>query len=181
MNVFDSGQAAFNRVWLGTGFASGPSSQVYWRNLEPRVETGFTALPGGPGGSGGILGGSGLAVSRHSAHPQEAVKLVHFLIRAQIESIEKRNASDNQPEFYKVPAVSDAYRHSEKAIKDGSPVVHRPSIETGSQYMNVSKAYLDEVHSVLTGEKGAPQAAAELEKQLIKITGFRTGPPKVGN
>jgi trehalose/maltose transport system substrate-binding protein len=52
MNVFDSGRAAFDRVWLGTSIArGGPSSQVYWRNLDPLVKTGFTSIPGGPGGS----------------------------------------------------------------------------------------------------------------------------------
>ena len=50
MNVFDSGEAAFNRVWLGTSVArSGPSSRLRWRSLEPRVKTGFASLPGGPG------------------------------------------------------------------------------------------------------------------------------------
>ncbi len=34
------------------------------------------------------------------------------------------------------------------------------------------------VHSVLTGQSGAPQAAAQLERQLIQLTGFRAGPPK---
>jgi hypothetical protein len=36
------------------------------------------------------------------------------------------------------------------------------------------------VHSVLTGEKKAPEAAATLEKQLIQITGFKTGLPSTG-
>lgn len=171
MNVFDSGGAVFNRVWLGTSVArSGPSSQVYWRSLEPRVSTGFTRVPGGPGGSAGTLGGSGLAVSRHSVHPREAVKLVHFLIHAQIESIEKRrNASVKQPAFYN-------WDHSEKSIQ-GVRVVHRPSIETGSKYEQVSALYVAAVHSVLTGEKEAPEAAAELEKQLMQVTGYRSGPP----
>jgi hypothetical protein len=31
---------------------------------------------------------------------------------------------------------------------------------------------------VLTRQKGAQAAGAELEEQLIKITGFRAGPPK---
>jgi hypothetical protein len=33
------------------------------------------------------------------------------------------------------------------------------------------------VHAVLTQEKSAPEAAAELEKELVKMTGFKTGPP----
>ena len=170
MNVFDSGRAAFNRLWLGTSVArSGPSSQVYWRGLEPRVSSGFTSVPGGPGGSGGAFGGAGLAVSRHSAHPQEAVKLVRFLLHAQIESIEKRRSEyQNQPAFYK-PDQSNSTR--------GVKIVHRPSIETGSRYTQVSAAYAAALHSVLMAKQGAPEAAAELEKQLIRITGFHTGPP----
>jgi trehalose/maltose transport system substrate-binding protein len=30
---------------------------------------------------------------------------------------------------------------------------------------------------VLTGEKGAPEAAAALENELVRITGFKKGPP----
>ncbi len=178
MNVFDSGGAAFDRVWLGASIArAGPSTGVHWRSLEPRVKAGFTSVPGGPGGSAGALGGAGLGVSRHSDHPQEALKLVRFLIHAQIESIEnRRSASGSQPEFYNLPPASE---HPEKSIQNRS-VVHRPSIEAGSQYTQVSMAYARAVHLVLAGQKGAPEAAAELEKQLIQLTGFPSGPPQIG-
>jgi len=33
---------------------------------------------------------------------------------------------------------------------------------------------------VLTGEKGAPEAAAALEDELVRITGFRKGSPREG-
>jgi len=33
------------------------------------------------------------------------------------------------------------------------------------------------VHSVLAGQTGAAEAAAELEKQLVTIIGFRTARP----
>jgi hypothetical protein len=36
------------------------------------------------------------------------------------------------------------------------------------------------VHSVLTGEKTAPKAAAALQNDLVHITGFRTGRPPGG-
>ena len=58
-------------------------------------------------------------------------------------------------------------------------IVARPSVATGSTYKDVSKAYIDAVHSVLTGGRKAPEAAAELEKKLMEITGFRAGPPKM--
>ena len=37
------------------------------------------------------------------------------------------------------------------------------------------------MHSVLTGKREAAEAAAELEKQLIEITGFSAGPPKTAD
>ena len=179
MNVFDSGGAAFNRVWLGTTIVrSEQSRQVYWRSSLPLVKTGFTSIPGGPGGSAATLGGYGLAVSRHSAHRQEAIQFVRFLVRAQIQSGKRSTASDGQAEVNNVPSVSYPYHHFEQLIQHGSALVNRPSNETGHQYRQVSGAYAGAIHSVLTSQKGVPEAAAELEKLLIQMTGFRTGPPK---
>jgi trehalose/maltose transport system substrate-binding protein len=59
-------------------------------------------------------------------------------------------------------------------------VLDRPSVETGSRYKQVSEAYISAVHSVLISKRGASEAAADLEKQLIQITGFPTGAPKTG-
>jgi trehalose/maltose transport system substrate-binding protein len=42
----------------------------------------------------------------------------------------------------------------------------------------VSDAYIQAVHSVLTGEKSAPDAAVALENELVGITGFKHGPPQ---
>jgi len=56
-------------------------------------------------------------------------------------------------------------------------VVQRPAIEAGNQYTQVSRAYVAAVHAVLTGQKKAADAAAELEKRLIEMTGFRKGVP----
>ena len=41
----------------------------------------------------------------------------------------------------------------------------------------MTDAYIQAVHSVLTGEKSAPEAAAALENELVRITGFKKGPP----
>jgi trehalose/maltose transport system substrate-binding protein len=56
-------------------------------------------------------------------------------------------------------------------------MVSRPSDVTGKKYQDVTDAYIQAVHSVLTGQKTAPQAAAALEKELTRITGFKKGPP----
>jgi trehalose/maltose transport system substrate-binding protein len=178
INMFDSGKAAFNRVWLGRTIArAGESRQVHWRPTRPVVTTGFAAIPGGPAGSGATLGGYGLAVSAHTIHRQEAVQYVGFLTRAQVQSFEKGTAFVNQPG---AASASGAYNQFEESMQHGSPVVDRPSVETGALYKQVSAAYMSAVHSVLTGEKDAKQAAVELEKQLIHLTGFQTGQPKAG-
>jgi hypothetical protein len=52
-------------------------------------------------------------------------------------------------------------------------------MEAGQFYEQVTRAYIEAVHSVLVGSRAAPEAASELQKQLINITGFRTGTPKL--
>jgi trehalose/maltose transport system substrate-binding protein len=179
-NVFDSGRAAFVHSWGKITITPGRQTRLF-PLLRPVAtdRTGYTSIPGGPRGWASVLGGAGLAVSRHSLHPQEAIKFVRFLIRAEIHLNEQGNGANQtaQPEFYDLPSISDA-PPSEKSGQHKSSVVTRPTIVAGSTYEQVTRAYIGAVHSVLAGESGAPEAAAELEKQLVKITGFRTGPPK---
>jgi len=185
MAVFDAGGAAFDRVWAGAAkgakiAGSGQSRLTHWRNTLPFGKTGYTSMPGGPGGRAGTLGGSGLAVFRNTIHPKEAVELVRFLIHAQTDPSEK-STPDNlpaQPEVYDLASVLGPQSNSEKSSQHKSGLVSRPSNVTGSAYEKVARAYFTAVHAVLTGQTGAPEAAAELEKQLIAITGFTTGPPK---
>ena len=182
-NIFDSGGAAFSRVWGPTTIT--PSGQFRLHHLRNSMKaswTGYTRIPGGPGGRAGTLGGSGIAVSRHSAYAQEAIELARFLIREEIHSSEREQSASAdpaaQPTVYDLPSISDLHKPSEKWSQSKSGVVSRPSAEAGDKYEQVTRAYFGAVRSVLTGQRGAPEAAAELEKQLIKITGFSTGPPK---
>jgi trehalose/maltose transport system substrate-binding protein len=180
-NVFDSGRAAFNRLWLGRSIRrSERASQVYWRTSRSVVKTGFANMPGGSAGAAATLGGFGLAVSAHSIHRQEAIKYLLFLIRAQIQSGETSQPSGSQPRVYDGPSATGSYSQFEPAKQGGSTLVSRPAIETGRDYRKVSAAYAAAVHSVLAGQKSAPGAAAELEAQLIKMTGFHVGRPKQG-
>ena len=82
-----------------------------------------------------------------------------------------------QAEFSEPPSILDS-RVSPVASNQRASIVARPSVAAGSAYKQVSRAYIDAVRSVLTGQRGAPEAAAELEKRLIEITGFSAGPPK---
>lgn len=181
-NVFDSGGAAFNRVWRAANIKpGGQPPQAEWRSSLKTGRAGYTGIPGGPGGWAGTLGGLGLAVSRRSPHPQEAIELVRFLIHAHIKSSEQEGAAAEQFEVYDLPSVLDPHNRSQKSRQHKGGVVSRPSIVSGRAYEEVTRAYISTVHSVLTGKRGAPEAAAELENQLIKITGFSTGPPKMAD
>jgi trehalose/maltose transport system substrate-binding protein len=83
-----------------------------------------------------------------------------------------------EPQLYDLPKVLQAYAPSTQLSQQSGRLVIRPSNVTGHAYEEVSEAYGQAVHSVLTGERSAPMAAAALEKQLVAITGFKTGPPK---
>jgi trehalose/maltose transport system substrate-binding protein len=177
MNVWDSGEAAFRRTWQWD------YRLAHWQDSAMPDKTGYSSMPGGPGGRVGTLGGIGLGVSRVSAHPQEAVALVRFLVDRELQSkVAHQNAKvPSQPEMYGLPLVVDPYTRSAQTDQPRGSLVSRPSNVTGRLYETVTKAYLEAVHSVLAREKTAPKAAADLEKQLIAITGFKTGPPKGGD
>jgi len=137
-------------------------------------------LPGGKAGRVGTLGGWGLAVSRFSAHPREALELVRYLTARDVQVTRARVLwqPPTLPELYTLPEVLESSPRSEllgQAFRTG--VVSRPSNVAGKKYQEVTEAYIQAVHSVLTGEKSVPQAAAALEKELVRTTGFKTGPP----
>lgn len=174
LNVWVAGDAAFLRHW--------PSAYVDSQAAGSAIRNKFDTalLPGGKAGRMGTAGGWGLAISRFSAHPREALELVRYLDRKDVQV--KRTHVLSQPptllELYNVAEVRETNPHFEllrQAFLTGT--VSRPSNLTGERYPDVSGAYIQAVHSVLTGEKRAPEAAATLENELVRITGFRTGPP----
>ena len=144
----------------------------------------ITVLPAGKEGRVGTLGGAGLAVSRLSPHPREAVELVRYLSSRDVQTKRSRVLSvpPTLPELYDLPDVlgpNPGFARVRQAFRTG--IVLRPSNITGAKYPDVSEAYSRAVHSVLTGEKRAPQAAADLENGLVRIAGFRKGPPPGGS
>jgi trehalose/maltose transport system substrate-binding protein len=140
---------------------------------------GVTSLPGGSGGRVGTLGGNALAVPRASAHSKEAMEMIRFLRRRDIQrrSARRHSLPPRQLELFELPSILQPYPGLAQENQDGANVVSRPSVVTRDKYEAVSRAYIRTLHSVLTGEKTAPIAAAALEKELIAITGFKRGPP----
>jgi trehalose/maltose transport system substrate-binding protein len=173
LNVWAAGGAAFMRNWPSAyADSQAPGSSV-------RNKFDIALLPGGEAARVGTLGGWGLAVSRFSAHAREALELVRFLSRSDVQV--KRSLLLSQPptvpELYTLPEVRAANPRFEllsRAFQTG--IVSRPSNVAGKKYQEVTDAYIEAVHSVLTREKGAPEAAASLADELVRITGFRKGP-----
>jgi trehalose/maltose transport system substrate-binding protein len=173
-NAWSSGNAGFLRGW-----ASDYSLISLHRPPAGATEYGVTSVPGGRDGRAGVLGGNGLAVSRFSAHPQEAMKLIRYLRRRDVQFL--RATQDSEPskdfELYELPAVLQMYPQLSNLRQGGGGVVARPSIAADQKYEQVSRAYIAALHSVLTHEKTASAGASALEKDLAEITGFKPGPP----
>ena len=174
-NVWDSGNAAFRRDWVWRGSPSGTRP----RNRADGVYN-MALLPSGGAFSASVLGGQSLAVSKYSQHPREAIELVRYLTSrdTQLELWRHESMLPALREFYEDPEYL-AQRPDLAAIRQllTGGTIARPSTVTGKNYDEVSRAYFTAVHSVLTGETSAEQAMANLESELVKITGFKTGKP----
>ena len=138
-----------------------------------------TLLPGGKSGSVGTLGGWGLAVSRFSSHPREALELVRYLSSRDLQVQRSRvlSAPPTLPELYNLPEIRETnprFHLLSQAFR--TAIVLLPSNVSGKKYREVSEAYFQAVHSVLAGEKSGSQAAAALENELVRATGFKKGP-----
>jgi trehalose/maltose transport system substrate-binding protein len=107
--------------------------------------------------------------------------LVKFLLHKESE-LEAASASAELPTgtaLDRLPTVLKTYSRSITAGQSvGESIVSRPSMVVGRNYDDVSHAYAQAVHSVLTRKRSARVAAAELEAKLEHITGFVKGPPE---
>jgi trehalose/maltose transport system substrate-binding protein len=165
-NIWQGGQTAFMRGWTGTyRAAAAPNSPTKDRfDIAP--------LPRGAAGMATTIGGSGYGVSSHSLHVREAVMLVLFLASRDEQVRRSRYAAElpTIPELYKQPEVLAANPHFPRALevfREGAVV--RPSTVAGKMYPEVSRAYFEAVHAVLTHKKSASKAAADLEVELRQI------------
>ena len=177
-NRWRTGQAVFMRNWSNAYIvASAENSPV-------RGKFGISSLPRGQAGISGTLGGDGYAVSRYSLHPREAAMLVRFLSgrNQQLRRSQKPGEPPTIPELYKNPSVLAANPYfSDVLLVYQNGIALRPSALTGKMYPDVSRAYFEAVHAVLTHKKTAETAAADLQGKLTQITGFKaTATPPVG-
>ena len=125
------------------------------------------------------MGGFQLAVSRNSAHPVESAKLVLYLTGAQVQL--RRAISSGYlptiPTLYQNPELLHILPIAAGLQNAGEESwVVRPSTVAGDKYGAVSKAYYQAVHNILSLQTSPADGLSELEKTLVQLTGFRTGP-----
>jgi trehalose/maltose transport system substrate-binding protein len=183
-SAFRSGRSAFARVWAAE--AGGLSTRerpelrtINWWNKSASGEVGFTAMPAGSKARTAALGGAGLFISKYSKHPREDAALIRFVLRKELQAYEdeKSHSSSHQLVIYDAADLDGPKSASSLADTSRAVIVARPTNVSAGHYDQVSNAYSTAVHSVLTDKKKASDAASELEEDLVRITGLRTGPP----
>jgi trehalose/maltose transport system substrate-binding protein len=164
-NMWQAGNAAFLRSWASEYIADrGPTCQI--RDLFD-----IAPLPGGAR-MAATLGGSGFGVSRYSLHPREAALLVRFLSGREEQVTRCRNTTDAPTiaQLYNEPALlatNPQFPHVLEVFRKG--IVLRPARAAGKMYPDVSRAYWEAVHAVLTRKESATQAADELQDELERM------------
>jgi trehalose/maltose transport system substrate-binding protein len=166
LNVFRSGNAAFMRYW-SSGYP--PANRT---DSPVRGRFSVTLLPAGPHGRAQTMGGFQLAVSLYSAHPREAAELVNYLTGAYVQ---KRRAVQSgylptRPRLYDDPELLQVLPQA-RALRNAGleSWVARPSAIAGNAYVNVSKAYYEAVHSVLSRQRQPEEALEDIDKRLTEL------------
>ena len=164
-NIWQAGNAAFMRNWT--------SNYVEARAEDSPTRNRFNIalLPRGNAGAAATLGGKGWGVSRYSRHPSEAVMLVRFLAGREEQARRSRKSGEppSIPALYEDPDVLTANPYFSRVEQFFGAITLRPSIPAAKIYPEVSRAYFEAVHSVLSGRESAEEAASHLKTQLTKM------------
>ncbi len=166
--VFQPGNAVFMRNWpYAWPLLNAEDSPV-------RGRVGVAVLPRGEGEGGrhsATLGGEQLAVSRYSRHVAEATALVAYLTSRE-EQKRRAIAGGLNPTFrdlYDDPAVLAANPFFAPLRATFENAVPRPSGVTGGRYNQVSAAFRNAVHAVLSRRAEPAAALAALDRRLRRI------------
>jgi trehalose/maltose transport system substrate-binding protein len=164
--MFENGNAAFMRQWPYFW-----DSDVHSALMDGRY--GVSVLPATGTQHAATMGGWGLMVSQYSQHPELAVKFVALMSSPEVKRQQALGGDLVSIEaLYHDPDVLAARPYMADMLPVVQSAVPRPSSVTGMQYPEVSAAYYNHVHRILTGEVSAAEGVADLEAELIDITGF---------
>jgi trehalose/maltose transport system substrate-binding protein len=166
--VFQSGNAVFMRNWpYAWPLAQGPESAI-------KDQVGVSALPkgGADGRHAATLGGWQLAVSKYSKHPELAADLVMYLTGSEEQKRRAIQGAYNPTieSLYQDPEVLAAVPFFGELYDTFVDAVARPSTATGTSYNQVSNAFWNAVHAVLSGRTDAETSLVSLERDLNRMS-----------
>jgi trehalose/maltose transport system substrate-binding protein len=174
-NIWQSGRAEFLRSW----------SYAYQLAKEsPDIGNRFSVapMPAGSARRASVLGGWYLGISKRSRHRAEAIEFVKYMLSRQVQS-ERALQSGFLPSdrsLYRDPAVLKSIPFFPSISNVPDSIVRRPAALAGANYDRVSRAYAHGVHLILTGKVSAAQGAADIQAELVRITGFPSRSPEPG-
>ena len=163
--TFQNGKALFMRNWP-YAWALGQAA-----DSPIKGKIGVAPLPAGPGGKAATLGGWQLAVSKYSKNVDAAAELAMYLTSPEIQKKRAIGGSYN-------PTIVDLYK--DKDILAANPfmgqlldvftgAVARPATVTGLKYPEVSRAFWDATHEVLSKKSNGTEAVKKLEGKLKQV------------
>lgn len=165
--VFQNGNAAFMRNWpyawsLGNAKDSKVSGKI-----------GVSALPkgGADGQNAATLGGWQLAVSKYSKNPEAAASLVMYMTSPEVQKERAIKGSYNPTigALYKDKDVLEANPFFASLFEVFTNAVPRPATATGLKYPEVSSAFWNATHDVLSGKASAEDSLKKLDAKLKQI------------
>jgi len=165
--VFQNGKAAFMRNWpYAWSLGNGADSPI-------KGKIGVSPLPkgGADGKNAATLGGWQLAVSKYSKNPDAAADLVMYLTSPEVQKERAVKGSYNPtiPSLYKDKDVLAANPFFGSLYDVFTSAVPRPATATGLKYPEVSSAFWNATHDVLSGKASAEDSLKKLEGRLNQI------------
>ena len=164
--VFQNGQALFMRNWpYAWSLAQAPDSPI-------KGKVGVAALPAGEGGkSSATLGGWQLAVNKYSKNIDAAADLVMHMTSADVQKKRAIGGSYNPTivDLYKDAEIVKANQFMGELLPVFTGAVARPATVTGLKYPEVSRAFWDAAHDVLSKKSSGADAVKKLEGKLKQV------------
>ena len=127
-------------------------------------------MPHGPGNEVGVstLGGWQLGINIHSQYPDEAFRFIDFLTQADQQSYRLIHAG--QPATNKLSYEDEAVLATNPYMDTMFNIlVNARPRPVHPQYITISEVMQIEVHAVLTGQKDAETATADMAEQIEAI------------
>lgn len=164
--VFQTGGALFMRNWpYAWSLAQAADSPI-------KGKVGIAPLPAGPGGKpAATLGGAQLGVSKYSKNVAAAAALVMYMTSAEVQKKRAIGGSYNPTivDLYRDPEVLKANPFMGELLPVFTGAVARPATATGLKYPEVSRAFWDAAHDVLSKKSSGAEALGKLEGKLKQI------------